>query len=146
MTLKLRLQKLTQKVKTQILMKEKQENLKNKTNPIIVNEIPNIIKFLNAHPLTKNIMLKPNQPGISLKFLDSVRDMSLYEFFKQNNIQFYIVPHMEIPLKVVIRGFPRTLDMDSVLEILNCRGFTILKLSQMKMRKNESPSLPCGIP
>lgn len=49
-------------------------------------------------------------------FPASFRDkISIYEYLKQNILQNYLIPDRDIPIKVVIRGLPRS----SVLELIN---------------------------
>lgn len=105
----------------------------------MVTEIPNIVQFL--HNISSNGKFKFAGNYIRISAGTTRDKLSLQEYFKQSNVQHYVIPHREIALEVVIPVFPRTLDLDSVKKKkpVCCKDFTTLKTSQIKTRRDERP-------
>lgn len=82
----------------------------------MVTEKPNIIQFLNELPRSDKFKFEAELAGNDIRILtETIRDqLSLNEFFKQNDFQHCIIPDREIPHKVVIHRLPKTLNIDSI--------------------------------
>lgn len=70
--------------------------------------------------------------------------MSIIEHLRQNKAQFYLVSDREISIKVVIRGFLTSTDIEETKKSVTFQGFTVRKISQQKvaMREKTTAALP----
>lgn len=62
--------------------------------------------------------------------------LSIIEYLKQQKTQNYIVPDRKILMKVVIRGLPILNNLELNKGTLNCRAFSIIKISQVETRRD----------
>lgn len=104
----------------------------------MVTEISNVAEFINELSSNNKFKFHAKLVGNFIRMSpETMRNkLSLHKHLKQNNVQPYVVPDREIPLKMIISGSPKTLDYNSVKETLSCRGFAILKISHFKNRRD----------
>lgn len=58
------------------------------------------------------------------------------EYLKENKYQFYVVPDLEVPFKVVLRWLLKSINSDKMREALNDKCYDIFQAIQMQSRKN----------
>lgn len=88
-------------------------------------------------PLTIGANSKPKFIAISPGFSQSVYAANwLFTNTSNRNSQHYIIPDREIPLKVDIRGLPRSMDQELLKETLACKDFCATKISQLKSKRD----------
>lgn len=56
---------------------------------------------------------------------------------KQSNSQHYLIPNRKSLIYVVVRGLSESTDTEMIHETLSCTSFKIIKVSQMKSRRNK---------
>lgn len=111
---------------------------------------PNILWFSNIIDFTRDLSkgdefeLEAKISGNFLKILpNSLRDkMRIFEHLKHKIFQFYIISDREIPVKGIIRGLPTSTDIEELKESFMIKGFTIIKISQLKSRRGQYKLLP----
>lgn len=67
---------------------------------------------------------------------------SIIEHLKHNKFQFYVIPDRKNPIKVLIRDFPISTDIEEIKENLIFKDFTVTKISQLQSSRDNKNLLP----
>lgn len=107
-----------------------------KSKPIMVTGITNNIAVELSSGDKFGFEVKITGNCLKISLLTSVKKISIIECLWQQKVQHYVVPDREISIKVVIRGLPLSTNLELIKETLNCKRFSIIKISQFKRRRS----------
>lgn len=73
-----------------------------------------------------------------------VANAKIISYLKEQKFQLYVVPDLETPLKVVLRGLPKSIDPDKIINELNDKSFDVSNTTEMhnRKRRENAPSFP----
>lgn len=103
-----------------------QELIKKKPKPIMINDVENVIELTNDMLSNIRFNFEANIVGRYTRiFQANLRDkLPIHEYLKKlREIQHYLIPDREIPLKIVIRGYSRSTNLELLKKNLFFRGF-----------------------
>ncbi|GBM98189.1 hypothetical protein AVEN_242444-1 [Araneus ventricosus] len=123
------------------------------TNAVSQTKIPKIPPVTMKKPINYRDLLKQineiegikcnaKEAGEFIKlFCETPRDVrKLTEFLDKNNKEYFVMPGKAVkPIKVVIKGLPKDMELDEIKTELVNKKFRVEKLNQLKRYKTREP-------
>lgn len=110
-----------------------------KLKQISITGIDNIVDFTNKLSWGDKSEFKAKMSRNYVKISPtSLREkFSIWDFLEVNNIQIYVIPDRDIPIKIRISRFLRSTSNELIKLMLNYRWYNATRISQIKSLKEE---------